>query len=149
MWGSVIIHLYSHCYKILANSKFLPIHAPQLQNPRTATREARMLQQRPRVAKKKKFKMCLPTKQESENSVNAKSLWLKLIFLAFLKADFSYQISPSTKNETTEFLIPRSNSTYNFCEIYLFISGFVSKKCQGSLQRQGLDGKKKFKVMKL
>ena len=31
-----------------------------------------------------------------------------------------------------------------FCEIYLFISGFISKKCQGSLQRQGLDGKKKF-----
>jgi len=60
MWGSVIIHLYSHCYKILANSKFLPIHAPQLQNPRTATREARMLQQRPRVAKKKSLKCAFP-----------------------------------------------------------------------------------------
>lgn len=116
MWGSVIIHLYSHRYKILANSKCLPIHAPQLENPCTATREARMLQQRPRVAKKKSLKCAFP-QSNSLNSVNAKSLWLILIFLAFLKEDFLYQISPSTKNETTEFLIPRSNSTYNFCEI--------------------------------
>lgn len=40
---------------------------------------------------------------------------------AFLKADLPDQISPSTKNETTEFFITGSNSTYNFCEIYLFV----------------------------
>lgn len=94
-------------------------------------------------SQKKSLKCAFP-QSNSLKTVNAKSLWLKLIFLAFLKADFSYQISSSTKHEATEFLIPRSNSTYNFCEIYLFISGFISKKCQGSLQRQGLDGKKKF-----
>lgn len=40
-------------------------------------------------------------------------------FSLSLKTQFPYKISP--RNETTKMLIPRFNSTYNFCEICLLI----------------------------
>lgn len=62
---------------------------------------------------------------------------------AFLKEDFPDQISPRTKNETTEFFITRSNSTYNFCEIFcLFISASFQKNVKAAHKDRGLMVKK-------